>query len=274
MLEQLLLDRFNQLLDVRQSERRKQFPIELSQIDRQAAARGAFHSSTRVLQIHAAHERELEVRGIIAWECLVRVHRTLGCPVSGTIREDMKSEIDRTIDGIYKELNISFGEVLKKSKGQMELSLDDAWSRCKKKHEIEADLYVDSIERSLPKEGGHPMTQQYNFYGNVGAVQSGPNAIANVVQNLGAEDRATLAAAIAQVREILGTDTTLPATQRQELIEIADECSTQIGAQSPNSTKLLSLFNVLGTAIQSIASAQPAYQALKVALLPLGITLP
>jgi hypothetical protein len=83
-----------------------------------------------------------------------------------------------------------------------------------------------------------------------------------------------LSAALAQVREALGLDVSLPERQKRESLEIADECSTQIASQSPNSTKLLNMFNVLGTAIQSIASAQPAYQALKIALLPLGIILP
>lgn len=118
------------------------------------------------------------------------------------------------------------------------------------------------------------MTQNYNFYGAVGSVQTGANATANVVQNLGADDRASLLSAIQQVRDALSNSPSVGEQQRSELLEIADECASQMTASAPNNTKLLTMFNVLGTAIQSIASAQPAYQALKGAILPLGITLP
>lgn len=274
MLDELVLTRFNQLIDVRIAERSKQFPVDLAQIDRHAAAQGAFHSSSRLLQLHQAHERELEVRAIIAWESLVRVHKTLGCPLSETLREDLKSEIARVIQATHKELSDTLQERLQKTQVKVELSLNDAYSRTTRKHEVEIDLYVDSLGITQTTEGKHPMTQNYNFYGNVGAVQTGANAVANVIQNLGAEDRAALSSAIKQVRDALGGEASLSPQQRQELLEIADECSAQLGASSPNNTRLLSMFNVLGTAIQSIASAQPAYQALKVALLPLGITLP
>ena len=43
------------------------------------------------------------------------------------------------------------------------------------------------------------MTQSYNFYGTVGAVQTGPGAIANIVQNLGADEKHAILEALAQV---------------------------------------------------------------------------
>jgi hypothetical protein len=124
------------------------------------------------------------------------------------------------------------------------------------------------------QQGTSPMTQNYHFHGSVGSVQTGANSVANVVQNLGAEDRASLLAALQQVKEALSVAPSIAETERQKLLEKAEECSSQMAAESPNNTELLTTLNVLGTAIQSIASAQPAYQVLKIALLPLGITLP
>ena len=51
MLDNLLIDRFKILLDTKLFERRKQFPIELWRIDREAAANGGFQSSGRLLQL-------------------------------------------------------------------------------------------------------------------------------------------------------------------------------------------------------------------------------
>lgn len=272
MLDQKLQTRFEQLLDVKVTERRKLFPLELSQFDAQAAAKGMFQSSAHVHRIHHAHQHELDVRSILAWESLVRVHRTFGSPTSDTLRDDLKAEIHRHIDQAMAELTGSMNERLKKIRINMAVSLDDSYSATLKKHDVEIDLYVDSLSES--DESTSTVNQNYHFYGSVGAIQTGANATANLVQNLGTDDRASLTAAIQQVKDALVQAPNLGEQQRRELIEVADECVTQVTSDSPNNTKLLTMFNVLGTTIQSIASAQPAYQALKLAVLPLGITLP
>lgn len=274
MLDKVLLIRFHQLVEVRFVEREKHFPADLIQIDSRASLQGAFHSGARIRQIYQAYVRELEIRAIIAWESLVRVHKTLGGCLTEALRADLKEEMKRVIEKINIELGSSLQERLATTQKTFSISLDDTYKNTIKRHEIEADLYVDSIETTQHQEGKNPMAQHYNFYGHVGAVQTGANAVANTIQNLGAEDRAAISRAVEQVRETLKLDSSLSLLQRQELLEISDECTTQLDSNSPNNTKLLSMFNVLGTSIQSIASAQPAYQALKVALLPLGITLP
>ena len=118
------------------------------------------------------------------------------------------------------------------------------------------------------------MTHNYHFHGNVGSVQTGANAVANVIQNLSVDERASLAAALQQFKKAIEIAPSLTKPERQKLFEIAQECSSEIGSESPNDTKLFAMFNILGTTIQSIASAQPAYQALKTAFLVCGITLP
>lgn len=272
MLDQKLQARFAQLLDVKVTERRRLFPQELGQFDAQAAARGMFQSSAHAHRIHHAHQHELDVRAILSWESLVRVHRTFGQPMSDTLRDDLKAEIHSHIDQAMAELTDSMNERLKKIRINTSVSLIDSYNVTLKKHDVEIDLYVDSLSESTGSESA--MTQNYNFYGAIGSVQTGANATANIVQNLGADDRASLISAIQQVRDALTQAPSFGDQQRRELLEVADECVTQISNDSPNNTKLLTMFSVLGTAIQSIASAQPAYQALKLAVLPLGITLP
>ena len=141
---------------------------------------------------------------------------------------------------------------------------------------IEAEPFLPLFDSlSTPQvQGATPMTHINNFYGNVGSVQTGANAVANVVQNLDANERTSLATALQQFKEAIGIEPSLTESQRRELLEITQRCTSQIGSESPNDTKLLDMFNVLGITIQSIASAQPAYQALKTTFLALGITLP
>lgn len=274
MLDTLLVNRFHTLLDSKLSERHKQFPMELTTINSQAAAKGAYGSSAWQTQTRQAFEQEFGIRSIITWESLVRVHKTLGCPMSQELRNDFKAEMHMKIDLYYQELSATLKKQLRNIQANVNLMLENAHEQILQKHDIEVDLYVESLTLSESPHEKHPMTQNYNFYGNVGAVQTGANASANVIQNLGDEDRAALSTALIEVRAALEQNPALSDRQKQELLEIADDCATQINSEAPNNTKLLTMFNVLGTAVQSLASAQPAYQTLKMALLPLGITLP
>lgn len=274
MFDSTFQARYAALFDVRISERRNQFPAKFAQIDAQATAYGMFRSSGRILQMGKAHEQELASRSAIAWDCLTRVHRTLGSPMSDTLRDDLKEEMARRITECSAELNWSLSKQIKKSDNNASFSLDETRIAEVAKHNIEIDLYVDSLSESLATKGTTPMTQNYNFYGNIGAVQTGANSTANVIQNLTVDERASISSALQQVKEALSDAPSIADTQRYELLDIANDCVSQMALESPNTIKLLTMLTVLGTSIQSIASAQPAYQALKVALLPLGITFP
>lgn len=273
MFDSKFLDRFHRLIAVRVDERKVQFPHECGKLAADLTAKGGTpRSGIHVLLSQQLHSREIETRAILTWETLVRVHRTLGTPANPSLREDFKTLLCARLDADFQELTESFAKAQKQSgMAQQALSLSDAKNRTLAKHEIEIDLYVDSFEGTDGASGTSSPT--YHFYGNVGAVQTGAHAIANTVQNLGGEDRTALAEALTQMQEALAAST-IHEQQKSELLELAKEAQMQLSSASPNNTKLMSIFNVLATSVQAISSAQPAYQALKLAVLPLGITLP
>lgn len=278
MLDPTMRDRFNNLVETKVAERRYQFLDEIAKIDRQLAAKGFIGWSMRPLQHKQAHEREVEIRAELAWASLIRVHKVSGCPIDECLREDLRTEIYRQIESAFDELSRSLVETLQYKRGNPQAptqtpSLFDARRNIFAKYDVEVDLYVDALNSSWSSEGVPLMTQN-NFYGTIGSVQTGASSTANVVQNLGPVDRDALIAALEDVREAIHAATTIDDIQRHELIEIASECAEQMATASPNNTKLLTLLNVLGITVQSIASAQPAYQSLKIALIPFGITLP
>ncbi|MGZ5056952.1 MAG: hypothetical protein ACXWF8_16080 [Methylobacter sp.] len=141
---------------------------------------------------------------------------------------------------------------------------------------IEAEPFLPLLDSlSSPQDqGNYPMTHNYNFYGNVGSVQTGDSTTANIIQNLSINERASLAAALQQFKETIESAPSLTEPQRQELLKVVQKCYSQIDNESSSDSTLLDAFNILGIAIQSISSAQPAYQALKTAFLALGIALP
>lgn len=274
MLSDTFRERAARLIDVGFTERRRQLPLSLVKIDREAAAAGGgSHSSARYLQIHRLVAQELHTRAIIVWRALVRVHRTLANTFTETLADDFKSEFASYLGEVQAELAKTLAEKIKDDKLLQRLTLDEAASDSLSKHNIEIDLYADDLRNLSAESAGTSMKHTYNFYGAVGAVQTGAGAQASVVQNLGADERQTILLALVEVRKAIEAAHELGA-QQGELIEIADECAALTQADSANNSKLRAMFDVLASSIQAVASARPAYEAMKAALLPLGITLP
>src|SRR5262249_10253804 len=114
----------------------------------------------------------------------------------------------------------------------------------------------------------------FNFYSSVGAVQTGPSATANVVQTINPSDKETLLKALETVKQGLVDIDALPSHPKKEIIELVDEAHIEVDKSNPNRTRLGSILQGIATAIQTAGSLQPAYQALKAALIPFGIPLP
>ena len=108
----------------------------------------------------------------------------------------------------------------------------------------------------------------------IAIIFSDAEAEANIVQNLGQDDRSAIEQALALARDAIASAEEIAEEKRHELVEIVDEATNELGRENPNSTKLQSLLATVASTIQTLASAQPAYQALKGALIPLGIMLP
>jgi hypothetical protein len=97
---------------------------------------------------------------------------------------------------------------------------------------------------------------------------------AQVFQNVTPQDREALLAAVELIKKGLATVDGLPAHLKDEIVELVDEAEIESRKAKPNNSKLLSTFMIIAQAIQAVGSLKPAYDALKAALLPLGISLP
>lgn len=274
MLDANLTDRYRSLLDAHLAERTHAFPSELQAVNRRLSAKGLNNSGNQIHEMHSMHSAELCARVSHAWQSLVRVHRTLGCPQSDSLREDFKRELIETIERLAAALTTSLVAQIRDWSKRPEFTFDATCQRLRQRHEVEIDLYVDSLEVQASAKETHPMTQQYNFYGSVGAVQSGPYATTNIYQSLSGEEKQSLDRALAQVRSAIAAGATISDQHRRELLSIADECTKEMSSPTPNNTKLMTMFNVLGTTVQAMADARPAYEALKVAVACLGVILP
>lgn len=274
MFNDKFLERVSRLIEVRLAERRKQIPLEIAKIQRENNARGMLNSSMTILQTKEICEREIEIRAVVVWQSLVRVINTLGYESKEILRNDLKEYLLNSIAENFDELTGILNQNLRNMMKPEQVSMSEAKNHAMSKHEIEIDLYVDTLKDNEKTSQSSSGSHNYNFYGTIGSVQTGSGAQANIVQNLGSEDQEAIKQALALASEAIQAATDIVDTKKNELIEIASQARNELEKETPNSTMLQSMFVTIGTTIQTLASAKPAYQALKGALIPLGIMLP
>lgn len=273
MIPNSVQDRADRLYKTRIAERREQLPHDIAQVRNEFARNGSLQSSMYCQAIHRVCEREIEIRGVLTWQLFVRAMSALRDDALLVSRNDAKRYVSERIlqsaAEVAEELKKNLYSIMKPE----QLPLDKARDHAIEKHDIEIDLYFDTLS-GKQTEGSKPNGSTYNFYGNVSSVQTGDGATANVAQGLSASDLEVLIAALSQTKQALAETNGIAETKRSELLEIASDAEVALNSGNPNNTKLIAILNVLGTTMQSLASAQPAYQALKGALIPLGILLP
>ncbi|MBI5462201.1 MAG: hypothetical protein HY941_08470 [Gammaproteobacteria bacterium] len=274
MLPPNYIEKVSRLVNVKFAERRRALPAEIEASARAFAASGGRGSGAYYSYVHSAIARELEIRAIQLWDAMVRVHRTLGAPLTDGLAEELIWIFDSHFRDIHLEVEDILNDRLKTAGAaiRQRLLLDQILSECRNKHYVEIELYVDSLNAAPTRQSESTQTT-YNYFGSIGLIQTGAGAVAHVVQNIGSDDREALVRALDLVRDAISNSQEL-SSQRDELIEIADKCQEMIVSAQPNNSMLRGMFDVLAGSIQAIASAGPAYVAMKAALLPLGVTLP
>lgn len=269
------VDRVDRLLAVQLQERRGTLTAEIEASKSLHNSRGMLMSGAYIKAIQDLCIRELEIRGRHSWQALVRVIGLLEPKAHPHSGPALKDYLNATLKSTYNELEVVFKQSLFGNEDVSTEPLQTALMHVTRKHEVEIDLFLDAEETNAESSPpGARMTANYNFYGNVGSVQSGDGAVANVVQNLAPGDREALERALRLAREAIESAPGIASQKRTELVAVIDEAAESIRSEAPNNTKLESLFSVISSTVQSLASAPGAYVALKAALLPLGITLP
>jgi hypothetical protein len=273
MLDPKVIELVDRMVRVQFEERETQLGREILQ-EKYREAKSGGPSSVTVDRVYDLCSHDIGIRTQIVWQNLVRVLSQTGIVASETLGEELKTVVRSYHSSIY---NHPFQSLQAASTNfAPRRPLTDAWERAVMKIEAEIDFFVLSLLRHAEAKGQQPGSPQpvFHFHSPVGAIQTGPGATANVVQNLAAQDKEALRRALDLVRDALSDVDDFPGNPKAEIVELVAEAESEVGKPSPNQTRLRSILTAVASVIQTVGSLQPAYQALKVALLPLGIALP
>lgn len=131
------------------------------------------------------------------------------------------------------------------------------------------------ILRKVPMKSPDQPTGQPTFiiHGNVGAIQTAPNAVAHVQQVFNAKDFGALGDALMQLSAAIPVLRELDASQRERLTADVSAAEAEITKDVKDETELLKWLAGIGAVVQTLGSAQPAWEAVRVAARSVGLPL-
>ena len=144
---------------------------------------------------------------------------------------------------------------------------------------FEAEPFLPLLEVSTQKKVSMKSPDQpagqptFNFYGSVGAIQTAPNAVAHVRQQGGERDFSVLVDALMQLRNAVSAADGIDANQREKLITDIAASDAEIKRGVKDETALLKWLAGIGSIVQTLGSAQPAWEVLRAAARSVGLPL-
>jgi len=241
---------------------------------RAAGNRAQLHGHGQLyLVLLQLYENEIGKRAQVVWRSIHRAHQSFGATVSETLLQDLTEAFRANMNPVVEDLRPKFEQDMRGAPAGMYAAakFTDALNHELARHETEIEHYVASLHAAAAR--GAASASQYAFYGNVGAVMTGQGAVANVVQNIGADQREAMLKALEIVKQAIAQAPELTARDRGELSEIADEVAAEVDKESPNTRRLSLTLQTLASAVQGISSGPGAYEVLRTAAAAIGISI-
>jgi len=264
---------FNELYETALYERRIALDHSMERAMNDLASRGMGGSSGAVVQQYIDLTRgELRARSALAWEKVQEVLSNLGFDPQLQSSRDVKELLTDAVDSQWAELSSQLSKRVQRINPKWQVpELASDVSNIKRELNAQVDLLLARLARQRP-EGS--TGQIFNFHSQVGAVQTGSHAMANLTLSLSPSGIEQLKQALVEVRSAAAAAPELLPTVSAEIVEIVDDITHELSVENPNKLRISNLATGIATAIQTIGSLQAAYATLKVALNFIGVQLP
>jgi hypothetical protein len=253
---------------------------EIQQVKERANARGALLSGFTVESISVLVRDEFRIRVALFWEIVQRVLSSTGLDISTDYSQRLQALLAEFLDGQSEQLT----SVLRMNVA----SINHGWNENmipNERRELESatgakiELFSLEVEAraasSLSGDSAARSETVYNFHNsNIGALQSGQNASANVTQSVTSFDPAGILKALEVVEKAVDGVQQVALTSKAEVVEVIRELKAEVQKPKPNRLKVTQLLSGLAAVVQTTASLQPAYGMLRPILLSFGIQPP
>ncbi len=218
----------------------------------------------------------LIARGQLILDNLKRVHREFGTSLITGIDDQLinlgADRIEQQFLGLEGAYRRHLGRLGLPAVSPIGLAMQYALQQAAIANEIRQYIWVlrKAPMKSSVQSAGQPT---FIINGPVGAIQTAPNAVAHVQQFVGGTDFGALGDALAQLRGAIPVLHELDADQREKLASDISAAEAEIKRDVTDTTALLEWLAGIGAVVQTLGSAQPAWEAVRVAANSVGLLL-
>ena len=238
-----------------------------AKIMQEAGMRNALQSSSVIWSIFNLFSTEFKVLATLAWQDLHRVNELIGFEATPALPDDLKAAVRSSLTPLFTRIEELYKESLRFQQSAIP-PLAPALEEALLPVDAEIDLYAAWKSKSAPPTPPTaPQPTIFHIYSPVGAIVSGASAQVTVQQIH--DYRPVIIQALDLLREVAAG---IP--DYNDIVDLAAEAETEVKRETPNPLKVKSLLGGLASAIQTIASLRPAYEAIKSAAALIGIPMP
>jgi hypothetical protein len=260
------------MIGIAMSDGRRIFAKRIRSTIQNAAAAGRLGSGMLHRQLEDLHTTEVRRRALEIWAILHRVVSTAGVPLYPDQAVPLKATaIDYMVPEV-EQLRNSLAHVREvhrfpQTSGER---FDAAVSEAIELVRCEIELFLKALE----ERPGPTNTVQHIYHAPVGSVQTGPNAVAHVTQQVDPEAIKGLQQTLERIRdEVLRVESdAIP--QKSEVLDLIGAADQELRGEKPRMLTLTGLLTAISGGIQTLPNVAPAYQVLKSAASHAGIPLP
>lgn len=148
--------------------------------------------------------------------------------------------------------------------------LDEEFRQQLSRIKLEIDAYLKRLSTQSLQTMSSTPSITVNNHGTIGALQTGQNAISNVQQQWSTNDREAILAALRSLHEALLSVSDERNPNHKELDQVITESIQEVESAKPNHLKVRGYISALATAVQTIPSIQPAFEAVRAAAQAIG----
>lgn len=251
----------------------RQFANAQLEFDRRENQRGGGRGNGYAARLAGLYQREFQRRSKFILSTLRAVHESFGKATGEVVESQLKDLGARMIGQQFQALEGSY------LRHVQPFGLESCSSGLSDIYPLEAAAIQNSLARhfwtlrNVPMATESPIQPTMNFYGQVGAVQTGPNAVANVTQQWTQDNVNAVLDALSRLRRDLTAAPSVEHELRAELVQDMDRAAAELKAGAPSPARILRWLGGVAAAVQTIPAVKPAWEAVRDTARALGLPL-
>lgn len=269
MLPSAAQTHFQHLVAERISEVTRNLDADVKAFNRkEPAGRGAGH----VARLAGVYARQLQPLRLGIFDALCEVHARFDLGLSDDVQSDFLRLADESYQGWVRGMEGAFSRHLGRfglPDSPLDWGLVVAATQAGLSNSVRR--YFLNLKNLPPMKQEAVSNTTININAPVNVVQTGAGSVAHVHAGWAPADVAAAVHALDQLRDAMKADPSVSEGLLVELVNDVENIAQEVQSSSPRGASITRWLGGLGASVQTVASLQPAWQAVQAAMKLLGL---